>query len=112
MEIKQSGILKLLRRLLNKDYITLFGEHVDFRDWYVTWVKKGEDPFDREFEGWCDSWDTPYEMKELLEEYPNIKYKKINAFFTIIKWKSLYYRHEFKCGAIVGLALGYLIFEK
>lgn len=108
MEIKQSKILALLRKLLNKDYITLFGEFIDLRDWYVTWVEKGEDYFDREFEGWCESWDTYYEMQEFLEEYPNIKYKKLNAFFTIIKWHSVYSKHRFKCGVVVGLILGWL----
>lgn len=113
MEIKQSKILALFRKLLNKDYITLFGEFIDFRDWYVIWVEKGEDPLDKKFEGWCESWDTHYEMKESLEDEPHIKYKKLNAFFTIIKWKSFYFHHEclikFICGVVIGVVISFIL---
>lgn len=62
-------------------WMTIFGQHIDFRDWYV--VECHDEGFS--VNGWSDSWFTHSEIKDILEDEPDLVYKKVSKWRTCFR---------------------------
>ena len=110
--------------------ITILGLRIDWRRWYQFWLEKGEDPFDKEFEGWSGVWLSEGELHDDLwhdrvengdptrgyfdyvkRDTPHDwKYRKIPLIRTICNWRSLWYKNKkLLAGILIGFLLSLLI---
>ncbi len=109
--------------------ITILGLRIDWRRWYQFWIEKGEDLFDKEFEGWGGVWLSEGELhddlwhdkvetnepglfwKDVKRDTPHDwKYRKIPLIITIVNWKSWWYKNKkLLAGILIGFLLSLLI---
>jgi len=111
--------------------ITILGLRIDWRRWYQFWLEKGDDPIDKELEGWCGVWLTLGELEHdlwhdrVFDEYSadafdfedvkrdvphDWKYRKIPLILTIINWRSWWYKNKkLLAGILIGFLLSLLI---
>lgn len=90
------------------DYLYLFGEHIDFRQFYVY----DDDPDKCWFLEWeVKDWAKKEEKRNARRKnkIPISTYRKIPWYKTIIKWRSLWSRFKFFRGFAFGCLLGYLL---
>lgn len=77
-------------------YISIFGNKIDFRDWYT--IKKDN--------SWSDCWYTKGEINDILNEYKDTQYKKLSKFKTMI---NLHYKSKSLIKILFFISLGFTI---